>query len=526
MIREDIIAGGTTDAQKAAGQAIFNGFRDPDNLPDHAVDDVRQAVLAQLLREQATSATAAPPTAPARLAAPAGASPFTRATAVTGRSAENRLSHTVLYDRATRKDFPYEDVSRLRAQAVKGIPNGYVDTDLDALARTDKPEDRSKALKSITHVVQTNRRFCESLVPYGMDECFTIRILDPSNATVVREEYDLFTEWHKVTVDQILQSCNNYTLYIADDKVLKTYEQDMIWSRTKLEASISSNTVLQKVHLSLELHEPYQRIGPLTFKLLMDALVQCSEQTRAVLKQTWLYHLKPTDYDGGNITEFATDWRGIRIYLESMGEDVSDSVRQLFQALITCPNVIFANHFRTLYTMQDAKLDTEEGIITEANTQYRRLVAEGKWSVHSTKEHAAFRQKKKEEAKKKAQKLAAKKAAAEGTPTDPKANQGQVSRKTHDAQGHAIDRTPPKDSEPKKRENPQTKLIEEWCGNKHCFRWGNHSTENHDAWYKKLLENKKKRQQDNKDKALESQSSSGAPQIPTRPLNGQSREQE
>ena len=531
----DLINGpGLSTEQKKAAQNIYD-LEDRDNFKENVVEKMQAAVIQKHVEEECAKAAAkatsaalatAATTSTTRLTSPIKKpSLFSVSSAITGQKIGHRLSHTVLYSRDQRTTFTYEDTSRFRAQAIKGISNGYQTTDLDALARTDKPEDRSKALKSITKVIQTNHRFEEALAPFGMDEVFKINILESGNPRFVAESYNLFEDWHKVTPQQIIESCNNYTLYVKKEEVLKTWEQDLVWSRQKLEAWTTDDSVAQKVNIGLDIYEPYQRTGPLAFYVLMNTLIQCSTTTRAVLKQAWLYHMKPTDYDGGNISAFTTDWRNICHFLTCLGEDTSDSTRQLYQALTTCPNIQFANHFRTLYTMNDPKINTEEALIAEANAQYIRLTAEGKWSVRSTKEHAAFRQKKREDEKKKANKLAAKKAAASGNPPDPKANQGQVSKKTHDAQGHAIDRTPPKQGEPKERTNPQTKLIEHYCENKHCNRWGNHSTDKHDEWYKKLLENKKKRQENNKDKALESQSSTGAPQIPTSPLNGQSREQ-
>ena len=301
-----------------------------------------------------------------------------------------------------------------------------------------------------------------------------------------------------------------------------------MWSRVKIEHSITSVAIKQKLRLGLETHEPCNRTGPLAFKILMNELIQCSVHTRSSIKQAWLYGMTPTDYDGGSITQFTSDWRNIRIFLEALGDDVSDSARQLYQALTSCPNGQFSNHFRTLSSMQDKGVDQEDSLIIEANAQYRKLTAEGKWTVRSKKEHSAFRQKKKAEADKvkanKASKANANTNKQGDATKNPKANQ---TKKTHDAQGHPIDRTPPKDGEPKKRVNPLTKKDQWFCEDPHCLRWGNHDTAGHEAWYKKLLESKKTRKDDNKDKALESASTSGTAnplQIPAANFSGQSRE--
>ena len=66
-------------------------------------------------------------------------------------------------------------ISALRFSACKGIANGYQDIDLDALLRHEKSEDRSNALKAITHVIDTNERLLDAMIPFGMDEVFQIK---------------------------------------------------------------------------------------------------------------------------------------------------------------------------------------------------------------------------------------------------------------------------------------------------------------------------------------------------------------
>ena len=127
-------------------------------------------------------------------------------------------------------------------------------------------------------------------------------------------------------------------------------------------------------------------------------------------------------------------------FLSSLGEDVSDSHRQYLNALKDCPNSSFHQHFTTLESVDDPKLAALPRLMHEAQAVYRHLITEGKWLVCSKKEHAAFHQKKKVESAAAAAK--ANKAAAT-TPTPTVAPQANQTKKTHDGQGHPIDRTPP-----------------------------------------------------------------------------------
>ena len=268
----------------------------------------------------------------------------------------------------------------------------------------------------------------------------------------------------------------------------------MLWSRQAIENSIKDTDLLNKLRIALEMYEPHERTGPLALKLLMDEQVQCSIHTRARIKATWLYEMGVTDYDGGNIIMFNADWRNIESFLQSLGEDVSDSARSYLQAMLNCPNQLFKNHFQTLQTMQSPKLGSTKDLMQEAHGTYRLLCADGKWTVRSKKEHSAFSAEKRR--KQEAARLKSHKTAGSPPPSPPSSDESAKAlqgKKTHDAKGHPIDRVPPKPGQPKNRVNPLTNKEEHFCEDPHCLRWGGHPTNKHQEWYKKLVDDKKKR---------------------------------
>ena len=379
-------------------------------------------------------------------------------------------------------------MARVQGNITKGIPNGYKDFDLDALMRTDKVDDRSQALQAVCLAVETTRRLEDKLIPYGSNEVFKIYKDLSTDHRTCAEVYNLFTDFAQVTPEDVILSCNRYSTFVSD-AVLTTYEQDMIWTRRTIENSIVSSSLQQEVRLELEIYDDHDRTGPLTLKILMDKMLSHSIGTRSALKQAWLYHHTITDYDGGNVTKFTSDWRNMSTFLASLGEDISDSRRQYLNALKECPNSAFRQHFTTLESVNDPKITDVRTLMREAQAVYRRLITEGKWSVRSKKEHAAFRQKKKAESTAAATK--ANKAAA-ATPAPTVAPQANQTKKTHDGQGLPIDRKPPAQGESFECTNPLTKKQEYYCESEYCKRWGNHSTADHAAWYEKL---KKKREE-------------------------------
>ena len=67
--------------------------------------------------------------------------------------------------------------------------------------RSDKIEERSKALRALTNTIQSNTRLKEKFIPYGSDQVFKIVIPDPLNTDIALHIYDLFTDFQKVTRD-------------------------------------------------------------------------------------------------------------------------------------------------------------------------------------------------------------------------------------------------------------------------------------------------------------------------------------
>jgi len=71
---------------------------------------------------------------------------------------------------------------------------------------------------------------------------------------------------------------------------------------------------------------------------------------------------------------------------------------------------------------------------------------------------------------------------------------------THDCSGNLINCHPPKMNESHEHQNKLMKHSEYWCGNPKCSRWGNHLTNDHVAWFEKMCDNWKARNNNKKGK--------------------------
>jgi hypothetical protein len=205
--------------------------------------------------------------------------------------------------------------------------------------------------------------------------------------------------------------------------------------------------------------------------MLMHILLRASDKTLYKLKQQWLYEMSIPDYPGGNVAKFTSDWRALRFYFLSMGHDVSDSLPNYIRCLIECPNTLFSQYFLTLEATEDPSLKSFDTASAKATFKYTELDQEGKYGVRSKAEQAAFK-------------------AQQRQPWSPSAHLA-----THDKRGFPIDRTPPGPNDPNPRPHPSGKGQQWFCANPYCQRWGNHPTEDHDAWRERLRTRRKAQQE-------------------------------
>lgn len=77
-----------------------------------------------------------------------------------------------LYQCNTCSKFKYEDNNCLYIQLTKGISDGYQELDLDIFMRSNKIDERSKALHALTNTIQCNTCLKEKFIPYGSDQVF------------------------------------------------------------------------------------------------------------------------------------------------------------------------------------------------------------------------------------------------------------------------------------------------------------------------------------------------------------------
>ena len=394
-----------------------------------------------------------------------------------------------------------EDKDRMKKD-LQAVPkkDGFVRFDLDALLNNDnKAEDKSKALQSSTNLVTTIEAFFNKLIQYSADEVFYIYIpTTPGDRTSFKAKLSLFEDYTNISIEDVIFSCDTLTETSGDP----TYNEDMVWTLTSVLNWIVDPDLLYAVQAALEGYPRYSRTGPLAFIILIKQMTQCTDKTRSILKQTWLYSMEISDFPGGNIDEFVRVYRSLFKFFDAYKDDTSDGLSRFIIKLKACSNVEFSNHFNVLQSVKSNLLADFTKCSAEAQRCYTEIKADQKWNVLSTKQQATFLAQKKQATKKqdesklvadmKEVKQLVAAALSTSAPAKPKSTimiNGKA-RPTHDRGGNAIDYTPPPPGAPHHRINANTGVEEWYC--EPCHRYGTHPGEKHDAWVASWKKKKKR----------------------------------
>jgi hypothetical protein len=99
------------------------------------------------------------------------------------------------------------------------------------------------------NILKINERLENHFQETELNDIFKIHLFSPKGAPDdVIDIKDLFTDWMQVTPEEIITSCNHFSLYTEDT----TWNEDLIWS-TKPSSNVG---LLQKVQARLDAHHP------------------------------------------------------------------------------------------------------------------------------------------------------------------------------------------------------------------------------------------------------------------------------
>jgi len=340
-----------------------------------------------------------------------------------------------------------------------------------------KTKANDSAILAAVDLLRINERLEEKFTLSEMDDIFKIRIFGSKGAPHdIIDVKNLFVDWLQVTPEQIIESCNCFSLYTTD----KTWNDDLVWSTQTILNSIEDEGLKGKVWARLERYGKINRVGPLTLYLTLKEIAHCDATAIDNLASS-LARVLLENFPSESTDDHGSVWLKMSTFLKPFGKVPVNSKTMLLEQYGKCTVALFRHHFNTLASMKDPRLDTIESIIAEGQAYERKLKDIGKWNP--TKKQGSVFQAKIED-----------KVETDATKKKDVDKNGNTKRLTHDKAGNPIDRHPPKANESHERVNAHTKKSKLWCGNPKCSRWGNHLTKDHDEWKKKFHEMMKKKQ--------------------------------
>jgi len=409
------------------------------------------------------------------------ATPF-KSQAQTGRTLEERFEGMVRTKRSDRKYFDEKQKTIFYEKFVAGLPEGqgFRNVHIEELT---KVKENDGSIRAAVDILRINERIEEKLMLSQSEDIFKIRIFGSKGAPLdIIDVKSLFKDWMHVTAEQVITSCNCFSLNTDD----KTWNDDLLWSHHTVLSSIEDKVLKQKVMDRLDRFGKINRTGPLTLYLTLKEVAFCNDKTVEKLSRA-LISLGLDKFPDESTDDHGAVWMQMITFLKSFNKVPVDAKSTLLEQYLKCTVPAFRGHFNTLFSMQDQRLNSVESIIEEGQYFERHLKNDGRWTPNK-KQSSVFMGK--ETPKQEPSKPEVKEQKGSG--------KDKTKKPTHDKGGNPIDRHPPKPTESHERVNSLTKRTELWCGHEKCQRWGNHVSKDHDEWRKKFKASMKKRQETKK----------------------------
>ena len=179
-------------------------------------------------------------------------------------------------------------------------------------------------------------------------------------------QQDLFTDYLKLTVDQVAQSSKWYSSFVPSEQRL---QEDLSWSLLYYEKNVESELYL-KVYSKLIRHEASSRGGPLYLKLLLDSVTTTGEQNlKSLLTIVETYRIK-TSCPGEDIDKVISMFDAIFDNINTLRDGIlpPDVVENLLIVLQSTSVPKFNTYFERF---QNELIDTEIQVSIDPSYQFR-----------------------------------------------------------------------------------------------------------------------------------------------------------
>jgi hypothetical protein len=286
----------------------------------------------------------------------------------------------VLHKKQDREKLPAEDRTSLFEKAVK---NGHKKFDLLPLALNDEEKlDDTYSLEVL--IRKMKRQHCT----FDMQDVFTIIYPDPVSEAIVATTLDLYTEFAKISIEDVARSNLWYREWLSDP----WFEENLQLSYDYFQQNVSDD-LWMKVCETYDQYKVSEQGGPLFFILMMNHLLSDTEEAASSLVAR-LHAFKITNVQGEDIYKVVSLLRGACNRLRHINKLPEDIVKILLTVFQTSSVDSFNETFHLLQkTRKHAAVLrktgsspdlTLEGIFKLAESDYRDLCQDSLWSGATT----------------------------------------------------------------------------------------------------------------------------------------------
>jgi hypothetical protein len=286
----------------------------------------------------------------------------------------------VLHKKQDREKLPAEDRTSLFEKAVK---NGHKKFDLLPLALNDEEKlDDTYSLEVL--IRKMKRQHCT----FDMHDVFTIIYPDPVSEAIVATTLDLYTEFAKISIEDVARSNLWYREWLSDP----WFEENLQLSYDYFQQNVSDD-LWMKVCETYDQYKVSEQGGPLFFILMMNHLLSDTEEAASSLVAR-LHAFKITNVQGEDIYKVVSLLRGACNRLRHINKLPEDIVKILLTVFQTSSVDSFNETFHLLQkTRKHAAVLrktgsspdlTLEGIFKLAESDYRDLCQDSLWSGATT----------------------------------------------------------------------------------------------------------------------------------------------
>lgn len=434
-----------------------------------ALDASNKKLTADLRAARTAARTATSVSTPATAApAPVVASPFSTSTASI--SATRWETSQYIMQRTNRGSLTAEERKALSDDLAKGIKNGFERISLDEIMLTSQGQ--KSILTATSTLVDCARRLNRKLQKHGAHEVFVSHDYASDNVTIIAV-HDLFAHFGRVTPDSLRTTIANFHQRTTSE----SFSQDLFWSLPGVLDSINDPSLRTTVDDLITKEAPMHRVGPMALWHLFNTICSAEQSTLAHIKNHLYSSLSFDSVLDNNVELLVLEFEKSYQFLKAFGVNLDDANTAFKMILDKCPVADFRNHFKTLESIGDTRVDSIEATLAEARTKYNKMRIFGSWTAPKSlrKTGAAFKTSSTDDTS-----TSDDSKALVGSSRPPPLDKNGKPLPSHDRSGIPIDYTPPASGAPWNRTCPLTNRAQRWCPT--CKRWGNHGGKGADEY--------------------------------------------